>query len=56
MCISLFMSMIQAALHDQALSFFLDDYAPKCAELVSEDDWTQLYELIWMMYPVNEPY
>jgi len=31
--------------HDQALSFFLDDYAPKCADLVYEDDWTQLYEL-----------
>ncbi len=34
-----------SGVHDQALSFFLDDYAPKCAELVYEDDWTQLYEL-----------
>ena len=33
--------------HNQALSFFLDDYAPKCAEMIYEDDWTQLYELHW---------
>ena len=31
--------------HDQALSYFLDDFAPRCAVLVYEDDWAQLYEL-----------
>ena len=31
--------------HQQALSYLLDDYAPRCAEVVYEDEWTRLYEL-----------
>ena len=32
-------------IHKQAALYFLEDYAPRCAEMIYKDDWTQLYEL-----------
>lgn len=32
-------------IHYRALRFLIDDFAPGCAEVVYEDDWTRLYEL-----------
>ena len=31
--------------HQNALTFFIEEYAPRCSEVVYEDDWTRLYEL-----------
>jgi hypothetical protein len=35
----------QDGLHEQALTFLIEDFAPKCAEVVYEDEWSLLYEL-----------